>query len=261
MRTAWVEQREGANPWDAERIARILDGITRDRRELDRIARLLRPLSTALTPARIRSIAHLYADGSAVSLMHMAAITLGTYAMLRPGELLGTGARRGRHLRRCDITFFSSDGQQLPLQQQGSGGNGRQPDQYRVTLGATKADQAGSNLPSIVAAPSAVATMWTWMHLGEHALESNPLFAIGDVPLTSNALCRRIESSLRAVGVVNPRITGKCFRRGGASHLTAAGVPEEQIRAQGRWRTQRMHERYADSASQDERRVSLSRNM
>ena len=251
------------NPWDSERIRRLLEGIAKAKQPGEADHRVLHPPSFALTPAVIKKLAHLYLSPHPLTVMHYASITLGSFAMLRPGEMLGSPSRPPLLLK--NILFYATAGCTAPTVLLPLGVDISiydVPDRYTITLGITKADRTASNLPSIVCAPLAVSALWKWMHIRRRsATPDDRLFEFAGTPLRTRALCDIIEQSLRRIGYVDPHVTGKTFRRGGASHLVSSGASTASIMALGRWKSHTMHERYADASSKEERRVNASRGM
>ena len=65
-----------------------------------------------------------------------------------------------------------------------------------------------------------------------------------------------------ALGQPRPHLTGKAFRRGGASGLMAAGAARPDIQAAGRWRSAAMLETYSSARGQERaREIAVSRGM
>ena len=201
--------------------------------------------------------------------MRYAAIMTATHGALRPSELLGSPVLRERALLMRDVTFFASaDGTQpVPLCSPAAYATTALPYRFEIALGASKADQAGTNPPVPIAAPSAVRALWTWMHAHARIVgTSDPRIFVERtllriVPLGVRPLCTHVEAALDLAGISHPRITGKAFRRGGASALTAAGVPTSVIAAAMRHRSLSMQDRYSDSASKAARVIAASRAM
>lgn len=265
MRTRWsMSGGTAINPWDSERVKRMLKGIANLRRTTEVARKAAHPKSIALTPARIDRISAFIDFNDPAHVMRYAAITLGTAAMLRPGEIFGSTSNR-RPLHISDISFFAtaSPGSITPLLPPGSAiSTHAVPDHYTINLGGTKADQFGTNAPSIVSSATSVRALWVWVHLRRDALTTSPiLFIHQGVPVTTNSIVAYLTRLLTQSGVVNPRVTGRTFRRGGASHLVAHGVPRADIAAMGRWKTHAMIEVYADTESKEQRVVQAGRGL
>jgi len=272
LSTWWAEALQpGTNPLQHPLFTRLMDGIARDKRPTEAARRAATPVTISLTPVLLAEMERMGAGARGTppeDLMRWAACNLGTYALLRPGEFLGVHKDRGSALRADSVTFFAADGSQrkTALHPHGTDVDLHPfPDRFSVALGATKADQAGKNKDVVVAAPPAVAALWRWVHMRRDCLsDDDELFRVpGSLPLSQAALTRHIAFWCAAVtgDATLPKVTGRCFRRGGASGLMAAGASDSDIQAQGRWRSAAMPAVYSDAASQEQRRVSVSRAM
>ena len=144
------------------------------------------------------------------------------------------------------------------------------PDRFAVRLGITKADQAATNAPTVVAAASAVRALWVWMHVRRDLHFASPRLFVSceehkagpvEVNLSMAALCRVVSNALDRVGIEHPPITGKTFRRGGASALTAAAASTATIAAAMRHRSMSMQNRYSSDLAKAEGLVTASRRM
>ena len=134
---------------------------------------------------------------------------------------------------------------------------------FTMSLGSTKADQAGRNKPIAIAARPAVQAMWRWLIL-RHSLgvASPELFRLPRTdPLTFAQLKEYLQDLLESMGRGRPHITGKAFRRGGASALYAAGEMPDDAAALGHWKDSRMVEVYANQLAKDKRQLEMSRRM
>ena len=265
MHSRWcIELMPGDNPWESLGVIRALKGVKNLRRSDEVARKVLHPPSIALTPELIARIVPLVDPYSQHDMMRFAAITLATAAMLRPGEVFGSeGSRRPLHV--SDITFYatSSPGSATSLLPIGSTVSDHPPpDHYTISLGATKADQFATNAPSMVSNRTAVLALWVWMHMRRGISTLSPvLFILKGIPLSTALITNHLKCLLTSIGIVNPHVTGKTFRRGGASHLVAHGVPIEDITAMGRWKTHEMVNRYSDAASKAQRIVQAGRGL
>ena len=145
------------------------------------------------------------------------------------------------------------------------------PDHFVVQLFDTKADQHGTNPPHAVAAPLAVAAMWRWMiarrSLARTAAASSSsgttpdfLFALpGTSAIALPQVVTYLQDLLESRGHGRPHITGKSFRRGGASDLVAANVPADAAAAAGRWKSAAMPLVYANRVAKQSQSLEISR--
>lgn len=272
LSTWWVERMlelgvQRPNPTQDDSVSRVLKGLEKTLlpMKLKRAAAASAPV--AMTPELIERLRPVLWGASPHAMMRFAAITTGTYALLRPGELLGSAQHRDRALRAEQITFHASA---LPSPV-GLLANGVTTDEYAMPdhftiapLGVTKADPLAHNGPIDVAGAPAVRALWEWMHLRRDMApeEGDSLF---QVPQHKALSCSEIVSALvDAVELTDgtrPNITGKCFRKGGASGLLAAGSARPDIAAQGRWRNVAMVETYASAMAKQARALAVSRSM
>lgn len=274
LSTWWREERlaEGVNPVQSGVVELVILGIAREHRQREVAARALRPVPLVLTPTLIRELhSHAIALSSSPEqlLMLWTALHTGTYGLLRPSEMLGSQAHPSRALTASQIEFYRDRGSDTPYEVASSRSPAdldslTSPDRFTISLGPTKTDQLGHNPPLPIAAAPAVRAMWQWMHMRSRLglRDADPLFALpGQPPLSCRALLTHIDSWIAASGRVNARVSGKSFRRGGASALMAAGASTSDVATAGRWKTQHMAERYTSDASQLARATEVSRSM
>jgi len=259
------------NPLKSIAVQRVLKGIDRHHQAAEIKARAERPTTIELTPALLRSL-----EGVARPVgcgpddfMRWAAALTGTYGFLRPSELLGSHQHRSRSLRVDQVRFFATASSPLPcsLLPRGTSADSRPfPDHFVLALEITKADQKAVNEPVPIAAAPAVRALWRWLHMRRDACgmdESKPVFcsAPTHAPLSTASLLQSIRSWLTQLGVADPVVKGRTFRRGGASALMASGAVRSDVAAAGRWSTDGMLEVYANRASKRARRLEVSRHM
>ena len=256
------------NPVRSAAVSRLLDGIDRRLAPAERERRAAKAEVTVITPDLLRELAPVLRSTSAYSLMLWAAATLATCALLRPGEVFGTQQKRRAGLAASSITFYrhadselvqplppaSADLATMPL-----------PDRFALDLGASKTDQLSRNPPHVVATPLAVEAMWRWLHLRRQGDAYGPeLFRpagrVGQ-PLALTTLLSWLTDGLSTLGYGSVKLTGKCFRQGGASGLVAAGLAPEQVAARGRWKSLAMPAVYANAASKRQADIDISRRM
>ena len=256
----------GANPASNTQVTRLMKGITKLRRKEEGIKRSELPVEGTidLTPAiliEMEPFAGFSDDPADMSMW--AAACVGVFGLLRLNELLGTRANPDRILKVHQITFYR-EGSKFPARLPPEG-PAAPPHMFTITFGATKADQAAKNKPHPIAAPMAVHALWRWMILRQQlqafrvrlGYQPDPnLFNEPDVdPLSLPTLVKFLQDWMEAMGHGRPHLTGKAFRRGGASGLVAAGVPRNTVAAAGRWRTPAMVETYASEQAQAQAQI------
>jgi integrase len=262
----------GRSPTEDERVSRIVAGLQK-RRALEEAAKPARPTTIALTGDLLISSAPFlqtpWRNRTPRDEMLWAAATLGVFGLLRPGELLGSARERSRAARADAVLFYASPGAVAvravrPL----SPAPSDIPDHFTVQLGVTKADPFARNTDLAISAPTAVEALWRWMHtraaLGLPA--DGPLFALpsptGFACLSCAQLCGEIAAWIALVsGGPPPKVTGRCFRKGGASALLAGGAAVPAIMQSARWKSAAMVGVYADAASKRQRALLTNRRM
>lgn len=165
--------------------------------------------------------------------MLRAAMWLGTCGLLRSGEF----AVRNRDsvvLRRSDLTFANEQGAEAS--QPPSSGS---PHFMKLHLRQSKTDPFRRGVDVIVSQRRAVAAMLHYLAVARHTHADDPLFLsqTGET-LTVSALVGGTQALLEQAGIANPELyLGHSFRRGGATSLHLAGLPDTTIKAMGRWRS------------------------
>ena len=107
--------------------------------------------------------------------------------------------------------------------------------------------------------------MWRWLVLRRQGDAYGPeLFRPAGrkgAPLSLATLLGWLTDGLTSLGYSSVKLTGKCFRRGGASALVAAGLGPEQVAPRGRWKSLSMPAVYANAASKRQADIDVSRRM
>ena len=105
--------------------------------------------------------------------------------------------------------------------------------------------------------------MWKWFCLRSSLGATSPaLFSLPNGEyLTEAMVISHIQDGLEKLGRGRPKITGKGFRRGGASTLIGNNVPRVEAAAAGGWKSLAMLDTYANAASKQKRALMVSRNM
>ncbi|MDR3403682.1 MAG: tyrosine-type recombinase/integrase [Chthoniobacter sp.] len=247
------------NPASHQSVTIIIDGVKREWSAREAQRRLAKPQPIALTPQLLEILQpHLPQEEPTASLM-WAAATLGTGAVCRPSEFLGHPQKRQETALRVDaITFFAKDGvTRLAADSRAT------PAHFTIRLGRTKTDQRALKAPKVVANPQAVSALWRWMSVrAAYCIDSPLLFAdTAGQALAQAVLLRALGVALRSIGNTTDRITGKSFRRGGASALVAAGLSDSAVAAVGGWASVGMVQVYSDADSRAARLIANSRKM
>ena len=275
LSTAWEEAGvQGPNPLQDAWIGRMMAGSQRMLRARDVSARAERERTIELTPQLLGQLhasvsEHLRQGlrvGNPAPIVCWTAACLGVFGLLRPSEFLADGYQRFESpLRACDVTFYALPDHpgEMGLHALDSAAQNI-PDRFSIRLGPTKADQLARNAPLTIAAPMAVAAMWSWMSLrarwGFEA--SGPLFNLEKrMVLSRPQLYKQLTEWLTPTLGYVPKLTGRCFRRGGASHLVESGASAAAIMAAGRWKSKAMINVYASAAAKQARATLDSRAM
>lgn len=266
MRWHWNQERgwpENGNPFDSQLADATLRGITRTLAPMDRAARAERVVTAALEPKQVVRLNPILSPDVATDeqVMVWAAALLGSYGLLRPNEFLGSYAHVDRHLRSHQLEYFVHRGTPSPVQI--TVGHHDNPSEVRIRLGATKADQLGKNKPLVIRQRIAVQALWCWSRRRlAYSFETQvgPFFRVeGQRPLSIRSLLDRLQQAMRTVDPDwNHRLTGRCFRRGGATELVRDGAPLEQIQAAGRWRSPAMVLTYSEPAAVQQRAAAAA---
>lgn len=251
----------------------VLKGIERKLAEADAERRKERGSSDELTAPLLASLRTVLLPLGAGddALMIWAAAHVGVHALLRPNELLGTKQLRSRALTVHQVTFRDAQQHDVPVD-----ATNPLPDSVQIRLGTSKTDQLGvMGVTKHFAARSAVAALWQWMlrrlELGAPRPEALPtadardalVFRVpGQPPLSVARLTSTLEAALcKRHPERQWNLTGRTYRRGGASDLAAAGAPAADVAAAGGWRSVRMFERYTSEAARVARQLAVSRAM
>ena len=220
----------GPNPLEHPKLKRLLTGISNAKAGPERAAYAASLQCSPLTFDLVRRLRSVHSNSDPREVMLYAAIALATAACMRPSELLGSSTYPERALLADQVTFYVSERTDTPVLPTAEGAASR----CTVTLVATKTHTRGEQ--RFVSAPEAVQALWAW-HLVSGARGSNPLFQRSGVALTTSALIGHLRRKLAQIGFGHLYVTGKCFRRGGASTLSALGAHPADIAAAGGWAT------------------------
>jgi hypothetical protein len=115
----------------------------------------------------------------------------------------------------------------------------------------------------VIAAPQAVEALTRWAQTRSALAISSPFF-FADVhgkALAEAPLLRILRTALADLGRGDAVISGKSFRRGGASALIAQGLSNAEAAEVGGWASARMLDTYASAEAKRARLVKNSRRM
>ena len=268
------------NPARGEQVNRMCDGVLRVKAEADKERRDAHTPAYPITPellTRIEPIATLSGDQS--RRIMWAAACLGTFFVLRPGELFGSRDTELGRVLRADQISFERGGQPASI---APGTSAALPDVIVLALGPTKTDQLGMNAPRRSSAGPVLRAVWAWAREREmtkldphwvariaasgHTRDWNPfLFSLPIEPnnkiLEDYRVFAYLNDWLPMLGIPKQHIAGKSFRRGGASGMMAAGVDREDAAAIGGWASTRMLDTYTSAAADAQRRLAITKKM
>jgi len=213
-------------PIEAQTLKEILRGIRR--KYGDRI----RPRSLPVTNVLIHKIRRHLQPAAAEShnqRMLLAAMSIATNGLFRMGEIGATAVEPKRYPRMRDLTLHR--------------------DYVTIHLPRSKTDQFGEGVDIRIANAAAIADLIAYLTgCSKDARQPDaPLFSWSDGrALTRRALLTATNRALRAVKVNLNEWAGISFRRGGATSLARAGIPDRIIKILGRWKSF-VFARYIDS--------------
>ena len=260
MRDCFLHETEpehtGPNPAESEYVTMILAGIARDKAELEQKKRMEKKKSDPVTADLLIKLESRHSGQGHDRIMLFAAMCLGTFALLRPNELLGAPNHKERAVQRSQISFRDSNALECPP--------GQVPHHVLFTLPVAKTDQFRRGQFRPIGAEVAVRAIHKWCLIRDsHPIESGQLFRFPSGKLlTTQTLLSHLRTEVAAIGITNVIFTGKCFRRGGASAMAASGLSAESIRRAGGWSiSSRVWERYVDQESAQRRAIGASRQL
>jgi len=275
LSTAWEESgAQGPNPLQSALIERHMRGASRILLMRDVAARDGRELTIELTPRILalllppveEAIRAAKGTHDPLPLLCWAATCFGVFGLLRPSEFLGIGySRYSSLLTAASVRFFVSplhEGEMAMLPRGRDVFDYPFPDRFDFALGPTKADQLAKNSRIIIAAPMCVQAIWRWMH-ARRARGHEPqelLFVRPDrQALSRPQLLKQLKEWLTPILGGELKLTGKCFRRGGASGMLASGASVPAIMRAGRWKSAAMVGVYSNAEAQRIRAADESR--
>lgn len=207
-------------PPRTDRLVRIVDGVERDQAHIVKRKRF--PITTSV----LQQMRAAVAPRTAAELCMMAAWSIATAGLLRGNEFAAVYNEPERAPRLRDLTF--ADGH------------------ARLHLRISKTDQFGRGTDVHIAYPPALADLRAYLATRTTLDPAAPLFATASgKPLALRAVMLAAHAALVRAGVDLSKYRGLSFRRGGASSLAIAGVPDRVVRQLGRWKSS-AYVRYID---------------
>lgn len=216
------------NPFAHPKLKRLLTGISNAKAAPERAASAATPRCSPLTFDIVRRLRGVHSDSDPREVMLFAAIALATAACMRPSELLGSNTYPERALTADQVVFHTSTRADAPVTPTADASATR----CTIFLRTTKTHIHGEERS--VSATEAVQALWQWCIVSA-AQGRNTLFQHDGTTLTIGALIGHLRRKLQLIGLGHMHVTGKCFRRGGASTLSALGAHPADIAAAGGW--------------------------
>ena len=223
-------------------LKRVMEGLARSRPARSKLIRL--PITTQLLN-RMRSVLDRDNEDHHV---FFAICCLGTYGLLRSGEIFEDQNQGQPGLRVGDVTIKSKD-------------------EFSIHLSKSKTDQRKGGVEveyfanSSPSCPVAAFVRGYWMRLGMGQPRSDPLFVWrSGRRVTKYAFIEMLRETIAALGLDPKKYSGHSFRRGGATSLAAVGVPASTIQHLGRWKSV-TYQLYIDVTSLTKRNVSRAMSL
>jgi len=222
------------NPMDDPLVARLLAGIAKDRASLEQQKRAARASTYPLTYDLVKQMQSVHDPGKTGDALGWAALTCAVAASLRPSELLGSSKLRSRALRANQITFFADDTAAQPLCADDATSATPSPSRYELKLLTSKVDPLRRGKVKNVGDPTAVGALWQWMRASRVTGEQL-IFRLHSTsaPYSTARLLTHVKAKLARIGRSDIHLTGKSFRYGSASTLSALGVEGADIARTG----------------------------
>jgi integrase len=208
----------GPNPLSHPKLQRLLTGISNSKAAPEQAARLASSACQPLTFDIVPELRAVHGDGQR-EVMIYAAIATAMAAALRPSELLGSSEYPSELCAQVRCFYNAA-------------GHPSQPGIAYCTLRleVSKTNQRRRNDERVISAPEAVQALGRWITARAGAPPHSSLFEFSDdKPLTTNALIGNLRRKLKAIGRESMTVTGRSFRKGGASTLAVLGVPAADI--------------------------------
>lgn len=116
--------------------------------------------------------------------------------------------------------------------------------EIQLLLKGSKTDQLCKGATIQIAFSSETSTLFNHMHqyFSVRPHDEGPFFChLNGKPLTSYQFTAILHKSIKFIGLDTSTFKSHSFRIGGATHLYLTGVPEEDIKIKGRWKSNAMY--------------------
>ncbi len=200
-----------SDPKQGLRLERVLNGVKRQQAARPKFKRM--PITITI----INRIRQVYNPTTHDERCIMAAMSMATSGMLRSKEFAAVPREPERVPLVRDLVLTSNSA--------------------TLRLRISKTDPYGKGSTVRIAQPAAIKDLH--LYLTKRVLRpSEPLFALSSgAPLTHSKVKSVLRVLLGRAGIDTSGWRGFSFRRGGATSLAEAGVPDRLIKELGRWRS------------------------
>jgi hypothetical protein len=162
-----------------------------------------------------------------------AAMWLATCGLLRSGEV-AYRTKKSVPLLRSHLSFHTEDNTQITMMSEWS-----QAGYMKVHVPASKTDPFLEGVDVVVSNDRAIKAMSEYLVMRGTMEDSVPLFVLrhaSTTGLTVDQLVSHTQTMLTKAAVVDAHLyKGHSFRKGGATSLHEAGMPDSLIKTMGRW--------------------------
>lgn len=201
-----------AEPLHGVRLERVLRGVQRQQAGRPKRKRL--PITIDIID-RVRDA---YKPTTLDDCCMMAAFSFATAGLLRGKEFAAVPGEPDRVPLVRDLSITTSSA--------------------TLRLRTSKTDPFGRGALVRVAQPAAISDLHRYISMRPALLPEAPLFATTDgKPLPLRRVMAALRVLLHRAGIDTTGWRGLSFRRGGATSLAVAGVPDRMIKELGRWRS------------------------
>ena len=196
------------------RLKRVCDGIRKSRCNVAAKERL------PITIEVLERLAAVCALSQHEDIMFFAICCIGTYGLLRSGEIFGVPPEFEGLVKNSDII--------------------RSENHVKIQLRVSKTDPFRKGTQVLVyrnqSITCPVAAVSKYLRCTRNITKSAPFFQLQNRnPVTKPWFIRKLRQKLMAAGLDERKYSGHSFRRGGATSMAAAGIPDSIIKEAGRW--------------------------